>query len=295
MQLHDLPSEILFRIFSFLPALDLASSASRVCVDWRSFSTDEYLWKYHCVSSWGYLKRTQSQLDNPEVSWLNFFKFNSIRSNLSFLVLGAEGGGACDERLLDVQNKLKSGGLVNVDTFNVRTQTPSSELLRSYNAVMFFSYHGFDQVGLGNMLANFVDMGGGVVVCAYANCGRGNRLEGKWADKKYDPLSLGSTSRMSWLRMGKVHDPRHPILDGVSSFEGGEQSSHGDGLPHPNATTIAEWSNGRPLVVELRRRMGFIVGLNMYPPSNDAATGGWNAASHGGVLMANALHYVASA
>ena len=34
---------------------------------------------------------------------------------------------------------------------------------------------------------------------------------------------------------------------------------------------------------------GRIVGLNMYPPSSDAVAGGWNAATAGARLMANAL------
>lgn len=300
MSVQDLPPEIFFRIFAFLPARDLAASVSRVCVYWQSFSADECLWKFHCLNRWGYWKQAQAKIGDQDVSWLNFFKFNCIRSNLSFLVLGAEGGGATDERLLDVQKKLKLGGLVNVDIFNVRTHTPTPDFLSSYNAVMFFSYHGFDQISIGNMLAEFVDNGGGVVFCAYANCGRGNRLEGKWAEKKYDPLTLGSTARAPGLYIGKTHDPEHPILDGVSAFEGGEQSSHGDGPVHPNATIIAEWNNGHALVVELRTRSitrsaGTIVGLNMYPPSSNSGTGGWNAATQGGRLMANAMHYVARA
>lgn len=300
-KIQDLPDEIFFRIIMYLPATDLAASVSLVCANWREFSADEYIWKYHCLTRWGYWKHAQEQILNPTVSWLDFFKLNCIRSNLSFLVLGAEGGGTKDERLFDVQRQLQQGGLVNVETFNIRTQTPSPEYLRQFNAIMFFSYHGFDQVSLGNLLADFVDMGGGVVFCAYGNCGRGNKLEGKWAMKKYDPLTLGATSRSPFLSLGRKLIPNHPILDGVETFDGGEQSSHGDGMPHSEGKVVAEWSNGRPLVVELRtqagsphaRKGGEIIGLNLYPPSNDVASGGWNSKSNGGRLMANALHYAA--
>lgn len=294
MQLQDLPPEIFFRIFSYLPAPDLASNVSRVCTYWRSFSTDECIWKCHSLERWGYLQRTQSQADKLKLTWLSYFKSNFDKTSLSFLVLGAEGGGAYNERLLDVQQKLKSGGLVNVETLNVRNVDPTLEYLRGFNAVMFFSYHGFNQIALGNVLAAYVDMGGGVVVCAYSNCGKGNRLEGKWGNGKYDPLSLGSTSRCPNLRIGRVRNPKHPIMKGVNVFDGGEQSSHGDGHPHPQAETIAEWNNGRPLVVELSEHAGTIVAVNMYPPSGDVATGGWDPATHGGLLLANALHYVAT-
>jgi len=293
---NDLPAEICIKVFSYLPAMDLAAKASIVCTQWSSISVDEYLWKYNCLTYWGYWNQTQENMAKSGVSWYEFFKANCKRNNSAYLILGAEGGGATDERLLDVQKKLKQEGLTNVDTYNVRSQTPKFELLQKYNGIMFFSYHGFDQIKIGDMLADYVDAGGGVVFCAYANCGRGNRIGGRWEREKYDPLSLGSTSRTPNLSLGICGRPKHPILDGVTSFDGGEQSSHGDGVPHEDATTIAEWSNNRPLAVELSSksaRKGSIVGLNMYPPSSDAAIGGWNAETNGGRLMANSLHYVA--
>lgn len=228
------------------------------------------------------------------ISWLSYYKSNFDTKYLSFLVLGAEGGGDQNERLLDVQKKLKTGGLVNVDVSNVRTQTPTLDLLRSYNAVMFFSYHGFDQTAVGDVLANFVDLGGGVVICSYTNCGKGNRLEGRWCKDQYDPLVLGSTARRAGLRMGKVRMPEHPIMKGVRSFHGGDQSSHGDGPTHPKAQTIADWSNGRPLVAELGIHKGTVVALNLYPPSSDVASGSWQPSTNGNLLMANALFYVAT-
>jgi len=244
------------------------------------------------------LKRTQIQEEKrskEKRSWLSYFKSNFDKMHLSFLVLGAEGGGASNERLLDVQKKLKSSGLANVDLLNVRTQALSLDLLRNYNAVMFFSYHGFDQAEVGDALADFVDLGGGVVLCPYTNCGKGNMLEGRWCKQQYDPLILGTTARSPNLRLGRMCYPKHPILKGVRSFNGGEQSSHGNGPAHPKATTIAEWSNGHPLVAELRAHRGAVVALNLYPPSSDVATGGWDSSTHGGLLLANALHYVATA
>jgi len=242
-----------------------------------------------------YLNETLKRVDDPQISWLSYYKSNLDKKHLSFLVLGAEGGGKpYNERLLDVQQKLKSSGLRNVDTLNVHTQSPSLDLLRCYNAVMIFSYHGFDQTHIGDVLADYVDLGGGVVACAYTNCGRGNRLSGRWASGQYHPLVLGSTTRTANLRMGAVHCPKHPIMKGVQSFNGGDQSSHGDGRAHSDAKTIAEWTNGHPLVVELGTHRGVVVGLNLYPPSRDLAPGGWDPATDGGLLLANALHYAAT-
>lgn len=50
-------------------------------------------------------------------------------------------------------------------------------------------------------------------------------------------------------------------------FKGGEQSSHGDGPSHEDGAVIAEWSNGRPLVVELRVVCYPSLSTNLQPQS----------------------------
>jgi len=291
----NFPPEIIFRIFTHLSAQDLLLSVSRVCSLWYAFSKDDPLWRPLCLRSWGYLKRTIDQLSNPTIPWMDFFRSSFDKSNLSFLVIGAEGGGDKDERLEDVKAKLISSGIGSVDTFNARIKTPTCDLLGKYNAVLFFSYHGFNQHELGNLLAQYVDDGGGVVIGTYSNCGRGNRLEGRWCDFGYDPISLGSTSRTKALSIGKSI-PNHPILRGVRVFNGGTQSSHGDGKPHPEANIVAEWANGRPLIAELAKFSGTIVGLNFYPPSSDVAEGCWNPNhADGKTLLSNTLLYVSFA
>lgn len=293
MQVQDLPSEIFHKVFSYLPAKDLVLHVSRVCVSWKIFSSDEYLWKYNCFTRWRLLTEDKTKVTPAPPSWLSFYKSKLDKKNLSFLVLGAEGGGSKNERLLDVQTKLKSTGMKNVEVMNVRTDMPTLDSLSKYNAILFFSYHGFKQAEVGDLLADYVDMGGGVVICTYANCGKGNRLEGKWEKKGLDPLQ-GETSREANLKLGKIFYPSHPILKGVKSFNGGKQSSHSSAAiaSNPNTQIVANWSNGRPLVVTLPDC--HVAALNFYPPSNDVASGGWDPKTQGGLLLANSLVYVAT-
>jgi len=289
--MKDLPPEIIFRIFTFLDARDLIFCVSRVCSLWYAFSKDDPLWRPLCLHHWQYLKRTLDQMKNPVMPWKDFFKSNFDKTNLSYLVIGAEGGGDKDERLDDVRSKLISCGIGTVDTFNARIKTPTYDMLGKYNAILFFSYHGFSQHELGTLLAQYVDNGGGVVIGTYSNCGRGNRLEGRWCEGTYDPITLGSTSRTKALAINKIV-PNHPILRGVHSFNGGTQSSHGDGKAHPDAVIVAEWSSGRPLITELKKFAGTVVGLNFYPPSSDAADGCWDVNSDGKLILSNALFHV---
>lgn len=291
----NLPEEILFRIFSYLEVKDLLLSTSRVCSYWYAFTQDDHLWRRLNEQSWGFLSKTQSLLRNMYYngsnSWRSVFKSNFDPKNLEFLVVGAEAGWEQDERLADVKTNLKKSGLLNVDVFNARTVTPDADCFSRYNAILFFSYHGFNQTEMGNMLAQYVDNGGGVVIATYSNCGRGNRLEGRWKEGSYDPIQLGQTSRTAGLKMGKSM-PNHPVLKGVKNFSGGSQSSHGDGCPHPKATLVAEWDNGRPLIAELNTFKGTIVSLNFYPPSEEVAYGGWDLKTDGARIIANSLLHV---
>jgi len=291
--MRDLPAELIYTVFTFLGARDL-SKCTRVCFTWHMLSKDDPLWKSLTLTHWKHLKRTADHLRNPVVPWQTFFASNFHTANLSFLIVGAEGGGEKDERLEDVRSKILSCGIGTVDTFNARIKTPTPDLLNKYNAILFFSYHGFNQHEVGNLLASYVDNGGGVVIGTYTNCGRGNRLEGRWCEAGYDPIVLGTTSRTKTLAVG-ITTRSHPIFRGVRTFNGGTQSSHGDGKLHPQATLIAEWANGRPLVAEQTRFTGRVVGVNFYPPSADAAEGCWDPNTDGKHILANALLYATTA
>ena len=70
--------------------------------------------------------------------------------------------------LNDVQAKIAGTGLISgsVDVLNVGSSTPTLAQLQAYDAVLFFSDASFaDPTTFGNVLADYVDAGGGVVVC----------------------------------------------------------------------------------------------------------------------------------
>jgi len=208
---------------------------------------------------------------------------------MRFLILASE---EYDVRITEVVNNLNQQGLCNVDWHNLRKAgVPTQACLSTYNSILFYSYHGYDQVEMGNRLSQYVDDGGGVVVGCYSNCGRGNRILGRWNDQGYDPTREGFTLRSKNLTLGKINEPTHPIMKDVKSFNGGEQSSHSNGSLHPDACPIALWSDGLPLVVELRKTTGVIIGLNMYPPSTKSVPESWLASTDGDKLIYNAVIY----
>ncbi len=89
--------------------------------------------------------------------------------------------------------------------------------------------------------------------------------------------------------------PAHPILSGISSFNGGASSHHNAAALDAATTLVATWSDGQPLAAfGTKPSGGRVVALNMYPPSSDAAGDLWDRTTDGAQLMANALLFAAN-
>lgn len=197
--------------------------------------------------------------------------------------------------ITDVRNKINGTGLVSgpVDTFDFFSGTPTLGQLQSYDAVLFWHDYGGDFNTFGDILADYVDAGGGVVLGVFANASGG--LGGRWASGGYDPIIPAGQDVGGPLTLGTVSDPLHPTMAGVTSFDGNGSWRSTGGLA-PGATLIASWSNGAPLVAEMSGFSGRIISLNFLPPSLDSGTNPtfWDPATDGGLLMANSVNYVSA-
>ncbi|HRI44615.1 MAG TPA: dockerin type I domain-containing protein [Fimbriimonadaceae bacterium] len=198
----------------------------------------------------------------------------------------------------DPQTKLLNTGLFTaVDIINATSATPTLAQLQAYDAVLVWSNVNFQSnVALGDVLADYVDSGGGVVVSTFANSTTtANRfLAGRWlaeANTYECIVSQGGNTSGTLQTLGTVLDPLHPIMNGVATFSGGTSSFRPNTTAvRPGATKIALWSDGRTLVAvgphPRRADLGF------YPPSNAVSASWWDQNTDGAKLMANALRYV---
>ena len=210
------------------------------------------------------------------------------------LILVAEDPSMQADFVNDVKGKLEATGrLEQVDVFDARTGTPTLAQLLAYDAVMTWPDDVYqDRVALGNVLADYVDLGHGVVqtMFSFDPDVPGLRLGGRWESGGYQvfangPANLGNLSLVADL-------PQHPILDGVSNvalsfgfFETGMQVAS-------CAEVVAHWSSGDPLVAWCpgpQAQAGRVVALNMFPPSTDVYPFAWDATTQGALLMANVL------
>lgn len=197
----------------------------------------------------------------------------------------------------DVQAKVAATGLfTQVDTFNVASATPSLAELLNYDAILVYSDTGFqDNVAIGDVLADYMDQGGGVVVCTFVFWDQyGLGLRGRIKSQGYLPFTQASQSQGA--RLSLVKDiPNDPILSGVDTLDGGSASYHNASITTTaGSTLVAHWSNGQPLVATKATSGRRIVGLNFYPPSTDSRGDFWVASTDGGRLMGNALLWAAA-
>jgi hypothetical protein len=196
----------------------------------------------------------------------------------------------------DVSNSLSRSVLITgVDARLVSSGYPVPTLaeLMQYPAVMVYSDYAFnDPVAMGNVLADYVDAGGGVVLAAFSfNSSSG--IAGRLQTGGYLPVTQGNLG--SGVNLDLVADlPAHPILQGISSFNGGSGSYHNAPISiNSGATRVAHWSNGQPLVATKQSGAGQVVALNFYPPSDAVNSSYWRSTTDGAHLMANALLWAA--
>lgn len=193
----------------------------------------------------------------------------------------------------DPAAKIQSvGWFANVTAIDVGVTTPTLTQLQQYNAVLVMQdYPGFqDEVLLGDNLADYVDLGFGVVVAGFSSYSNWQPLGGRWASGGYYALVSNQQQQGTLETLGTVYDPSHLSMLNVTSFDGGPQSFRPDtgATIAPGARRIADWSDGSPLVVQGSQPNR--VDLGFFPPSSDCTQPfGWNASTDGDLLLANSL------
>ncbi|MEP0265172.1 T9SS type A sorting domain-containing protein [Dokdonia sp.] len=209
----------------------------------------------------------------------------------SVLVLGSPGN---PDWILDVEAQLDGTGLVAADTFLTSTGTPTLAEVQAYDAVMVFTDAGAaDPMAFGDILGQYIDAGGAVVDATFTP---NVPITGGFT--AYELYSASGQSNGANLGIGTINDPGHPILDNVTSFDGGTASFHNTGgTVAAGATIIAEYTTAAPLIIvqegvgPANARRAF---LNFYPPSIDARDDFWDTTSDGATIMANALVWTAN-
>lgn len=124
---------------------------------------------------------------------------------------------------------------------------------------------------VGDILADFVDLGGKVILHNFAYDNLGFQLRGRFMTESYGPIThaLGSVTNSSEM---VVLDDLHPLFDGVETVghEAGFERLTGSSLT-PGATLLAEWSDEVPMLAINDHALAI---NTLY--SQDGAPSSWN-------------------
>lgn len=222
----------------------------------------------------------------------------AIAAQASVLILGAP---ATADGLADVQSKIAATGIVGgtIDVFNVNTGTPSLAMLTPYDAVLVYLDSGApgkrfaDAKLLGNVLADYVDLGGGVVEAGLSNATTGlGGLDGRFMTANYDVFNTNN-NQGACSGPANVLVPDSPLMRDIGSFSAGLSSLCYKLTPKAGAQVVAAWPDNRPLAGLRTDHNGIVVGLNVWPGTGNPVSGPSGMTTSNAMLMATSLAFAA--
>jgi hypothetical protein len=153
-----------------------------------------------------------------------------------------------------------------ISTVNVESRCngapPALSTLRAYDAVIAWTSCGIqNSAGWGDVLADYVDGGGHLVLASFSWWGPSMDFDGRIAGPGYSPFDSGP-SRFTWSQLG-AYDALHPIMTGVFAIGSTYRNIV---TVDPGAGLVASWADGVPLAAV--NDACNVVGINAYPGNN---------------------------
>jgi subtilisin family serine protease len=133
--------------------------------------------------------------------------------------------------------------LTQVDVLSLSSGSPSLAFLLQYDsAVLMISSSSYDPYALGDVLADYVDAGGGVVMTV-ASFVSNWAVRGRFLAEGYSPFAVG-TGPVGSGELGN-YNAAHPIMSGVQTAQA---DARGDAALAPGAEWVASFSDGVPFI-----------------------------------------------
>ena len=138
--------------------------------------------------------------------------------------------------------------------------------LAAYESVIVASNFSFSQpTNIGNVLADFADAGGGVVLTEFV-------FQGQWAlggaimGATYSPFTIDPANTGYFIsgNLGTIYDPGNPIFDGVNTANV-QTSYQAQVNMNAGAQLVADWTSGRHAIGIMDLGSSSVVALNLFP------------------------------
>ncbi|MGI4876276.1 MAG: PEPxxWA-CTERM sorting domain-containing protein [Janthinobacterium lividum] len=169
--------------------------------------------------------------------------------------------------------------------YDLSAGLPTLSFLRHYDSVLLFTDSvPVDLTALSDLLGQYVDRGGGVVISTFWGQGGGS-AGGKLNSTGYNPLINPNGSPYEPQTLGSF-DASDPLMANVTTLASEHFSGDYDSGLDTGATLVASWASGRPLAAYNAAHTVVAVTLNPNVVNLRQTTGDYRP------LFANALAFV---
>ena len=201
-------------------------------------------------------------------------------SGPNVLLVAADGGN-------DLRTRLEAfGDLGSVAVFDAGSATPTPTDLQSYGVVILWSEALFaDSTTLGNVLADYVDGGGRVILADFSLNSADSAHPGGRFQTSYSPVEFGPWEGFGEACLG-TYVTTHPIMTTPTAITDVCDSYRIATTLASDSSTVAWWDDGTIFVAVKNDRT--VVAVNGYPGALKAYTGQLDAVIH------NAIWYLYS-
>jgi hypothetical protein len=191
----------------------------------------------------------------------------------------------------DVRNYLMGTmKFMTIDVYDASVMNPTLADLQAHQSVLVFSDKVFfNPVALGDVLADYYDGGGRVVLAMFSTVGVGTRVQGRFGDTGAgymitDPIEPLSMPKDDF--MGTVFEPQSPLMRKVSAFAA-ISTFRSTGNPINGGVVVAQWDSGEPFIIRGTVKGRNRVDVNFYPPTIQMGLPHWT--GDGAAILSNAV------
>lgn len=159
------------------------------------------------------------------------------------------------------------------------------DIVVTSNNTQWLGGGGVEPEVIGDLLADYVDDGGKVIVNQFVYSYDAWKLEGRFIDEQYGPFIPSTADAEVVVELGDILAPGHPLLEGVSELE---YSGYVQNVSlAPGAVAVAAWDNDELFLAANSN----VVALNLLPSLGNGGPLQWTGDL--GTIYENAVHYLA--
>jgi hypothetical protein len=188
---------------------------------------------------------------------------------------------------------IASGRFSSVNTMNCYSFTPTLSDLQNWNVAVVFGWSEWDDnAAIGDLLADYVDAGGNVLIALAANSISGKwMVGGRFNSDNYWLITPNPEDAGGVYHMGTVLCPWHSIMSGIRTVVTcGKLINNAKVAPY--ATCLANFTDGTPLVAVDESRPGRRVDISYPVYTRSVYSIGIDTSSDADELIVNAVEWL---